>query len=95
MKNAVFWDVTPCGSFKKRRFGGTIASFRSVIRLLVAANVVPSSTNLVTQMMEALNSSETSILARATQRNIPKDGILHRQSRENLKSGITLIAWAL
>jgi hypothetical protein len=23
MKNAVFWDVTPCGSFKNRRFGGT------------------------------------------------------------------------
>jgi hypothetical protein len=23
MKNAVFWDVTPCGSCKNRRFGGT------------------------------------------------------------------------
>jgi hypothetical protein len=23
MKNAVFWDVTPCGSFKNRRLGGT------------------------------------------------------------------------
>jgi hypothetical protein len=23
MKNGVFWDVTPCGSCKKRRFGGT------------------------------------------------------------------------
>jgi hypothetical protein len=23
MKNAVFWDVTPCGSCKSRRFGGT------------------------------------------------------------------------
>jgi hypothetical protein len=23
MKNAVFWDVTPRGSCKKRRFGGT------------------------------------------------------------------------
>jgi hypothetical protein len=22
MKNAVFWDVTPCGSCKNRRFGG-------------------------------------------------------------------------
>jgi hypothetical protein len=22
-KNAVFWDVTPCGSCKNRRFGGT------------------------------------------------------------------------
>jgi predicted lipoprotein len=23
MKNYVFWDVTPCGSCKNRRFGGT------------------------------------------------------------------------
>jgi hypothetical protein len=23
MKNGVFWDVTPCGSCKKQRFGGT------------------------------------------------------------------------
>jgi hypothetical protein len=23
MKNGVFWDVTLCGSFKNRRFGGT------------------------------------------------------------------------
>jgi hypothetical protein len=23
MKNDVFWDVTPCGSCKNRRFGGT------------------------------------------------------------------------
>jgi hypothetical protein len=23
MKNAVFWDVAPCGSCKNRRFGGT------------------------------------------------------------------------
>jgi hypothetical protein len=22
LKNAVFWDVTPCGSCKNRRFGG-------------------------------------------------------------------------
>jgi hypothetical protein len=22
MKNAMFWDVTPCGSCKNRRFGG-------------------------------------------------------------------------
>jgi hypothetical protein len=23
LKNGVFWDVTPCGSCKNRRFGGT------------------------------------------------------------------------
>jgi hypothetical protein len=23
LKNGVFWDVTPCGSCRNRRFGGT------------------------------------------------------------------------
>jgi hypothetical protein len=35
-------------------------------RLLITANVVPSSPILVTLMMEALSSSETSVLTRAT-----------------------------
>jgi hypothetical protein len=91
LKNAVFWDVTPGGSCKTRRFRAQ----RRVLLLLVTSNVVPSSPILVTRMMEAIRCSETSVLTRATRRHIPEEGIPHCHRRENLKSYIALTGWTL
>jgi hypothetical protein len=52
MKNGVFWDVMPCGSCKNRRFEGTWCLHHQGDknhRLLVTANVVPSSHGVTSQ----------------------------------------------
>jgi hypothetical protein len=53
----------------------TLLFIRNVRRLLVTASVVTSSPILVTLMKEALSSSETLVLTRATRRNIVKSSI--------------------
>jgi hypothetical protein len=91
LKNAVFWDVTLCSSCKNRRFGGTYGLHHQGDKNRWAgnnltANVVSSTLILVTLMMEAIRSSKTLVLTRATWRNISKDDNLHSHSHENLKS---------
>jgi hypothetical protein len=48
----------------------------SVLRLLVTADAVPISPILVTLIMAAIRSSETSVLTSITRHNIPEDAFL-------------------
>jgi hypothetical protein len=48
----------------------------SVLQVLITANAVPTWPILVTMMIEAICSSDTSVLTRATRRNIPEAGNL-------------------
>jgi hypothetical protein len=94
LKNDVFWDVMPCGSCN-RSFRGTYYAFlRSVLRLLVTANVVPSSpiftsddgVDTFLRNVDVYNSNTASHI---------QEGILRSRRRENLKSYTALTGWAL
>jgi hypothetical protein len=63
-----------------------IVYLRSLFRLLVTANAVPSALILVTRKMEKMRFSESSVLIRATRHNIPEDSIFHNHRGENLIS---------
>jgi hypothetical protein len=63
--------------------------------LIASIIMVPNSPILVTLMMEMKRSSDTSVLTRATRRNMPEDGILHSHPLEYVKSYIALTGWTL
>jgi hypothetical protein len=68
----VTMKVTPCGSYKNRRFGGTYRLHNRGDKNRLARNIV-----VVIQMMDAIRSSETSVLIRLTRHNISEGGILN------------------
>jgi hypothetical protein len=49
----------------------------SVLQLLVTANLVPSSSILITLMIEAIRSSKNLVLTKVTPSNFAEGGILH------------------
>jgi hypothetical protein len=60
-----------------------------VLRLLAIANF-HSSPILVTRIMDLIRSSETSVLTRATRRNVTEDGSLRSHRRENLRYSVNM-----
>jgi hypothetical protein len=98
MKNASSWMLRGVALVKtdvSEESSTSIIFLRSMRRLLVTANVVSSTSILVTLMKELIRSSETSVLSRATRRHIKENSILHSHCRENIKSYIALSGWTL
>jgi hypothetical protein len=78
MKNAIFWDVTPCSSRKIRHFGGTYRLHHQGDNNRRARNNVSSNYQPNHAAKKYRVRSEASVLSRATRRHITEDGILHK-----------------
>jgi hypothetical protein len=72
-----------------------ILFLRSILQLLLSVNVVPISLIIFNLMIEAIRSSQTSILTTVTRFNVPEDDILNSYRRENHKSYIAITGWTL
>jgi hypothetical protein len=100
MKNALFWDVTSCGSCKSRRFGGAYHFHNESERLgvpLVLSEDIPHDGRqreplATVSPLSCLSPVETSALTKtAWRRYIPENSILHCFCRENIKSFIVVL----
>jgi hypothetical protein len=71
------------------------ASFIRVTRIGELGTTLAVTSYRRTLLTEALSPTQTSVLTRATRRNIPEDDILHSHRSGNLKSYIALTCWTL
>jgi hypothetical protein len=81
MKNAVFWDVTPCALVRTDVSEELSVSFIRVTKIGELGTALAVTSN----RRKLRRNTETSVHTRATQRNIPEDAIFHSHRRENLK----------
>jgi hypothetical protein len=88
----IFWEMTPCGTYKNRHFGGSYrlhlqgeVSYELCLYKSLQLRSVTCS-HSCTLKMEAIQSSEMSVLIRATRCHLPEDDNHHSHRRGNLKS---------
>jgi hypothetical protein len=76
VSGAVMSGLYPMETISEVRMLAVTSNPSTLPRLLVTANVVPSSVIFFILMMDVVSSFETSVITRATRRHIPEDGII-------------------